>query len=406
MKVALVHDHLAQDGGAERVLAIFHKIYPDAPIFVLVYDSKRANKVFQKAKIETSFIQKMPWGLKRYQWYLPLMPLAVEKYNLFDYDLVISSSSAFAKGIITKPDSVHICYCHTPTRFLWSDTHSYTEELKYNKVIKKFIPSSLHKIRLWDRLASDRVDKFIANSQNIAGKIRKYYRRESEVIYAPVDIDKFQIASKIDSYFLTGGRLVAYKRFDLTIEVFNRLGWPLKIFGSGPEMKSLKKKARPNIEFLGRVSDKNLANLYARAKAFIFPQEEDFGITALESMASGRPVIAYGRGGALETVIPGKTGILFFKQTFDHLAEAVRKFNEHDFNPREIREYAAQFDIKIFENKIRDFISKSQGSIPHHQETSKPVEITDKPQEEPKPEKTQGPKEDTTEDGKVKPLSI
>ncbi len=390
MKVALVHDHLAQDGGAERVLAIFHKIYPDAPIFVLVYDQKRANQIFKKVKIQTSFIQKMPWGLKRYQWYLPLMPLAVEKYNLFDYDLVLSSSSAFAKGIITKAETLHICYCHTPTRFLWSDTHSYTEELKYNKVVKKFIPHSLHKIRLWDRLAADRVDKFIANSKNIAGKIKKYYRREAEVIYAPVDTAKFQITRKIGSYFLTGGRLVAYKRFDLAIEVFNRLGWPLKIFGSGPELKSLKRKARPNIEFLGRVSDQKLTNLYARSKAFIFPQEEDFGITALESMASGRPVIAYGRGGALETVIPEKTGILFSEQTFTELAEAVRNFDQSKFDPQEIRNYALQFDSEIFEAKIRNFINKSLNGSQYEPETKSGALK----------------KQKSTKNGKVKPLSL
>lgn len=359
MKVALVHDHLAQDGGAERVLAIFHKIFPHAPIFVLVYDRKKANPIFKKAQVKTSFIQKMPWGLQRYQWYLPLMPLATERYNLFDYDLVLSSCSAFAKGIITRPETIHICYCHTPTRFLWSDTHSYTRELKYNKIIKKFIPFSLYKIRMWDRLAADRVDYFIANSQNIAHKIKKYYRRQADVVYAPVDTQKFQISPEIEPYFLTGGRLVAYKRFDLTIKVFNKLGWPLKIFGSGPEAHSLKRQARPNIQFLGKVSEETLSQLYARAKAFIFPQEEDLGITALESMAAGRPVIAYGRGGALETVIPGKTGILFNNQSEEELLECVRTFAEKKFNPQEIRKHALRFDTQIFEEKIRNFIQRA-----------------------------------------------
>lgn len=359
MKVALVHDHLAQDGGAERVLAIFHRLYPKAPIFVLVYDWKKANKVFRKTQIKTSFIQKLPWGLSRYQWYLPLMPQTFERFNLFPYDLVFSSCSAFAKGVITRPETLHICYCHTPTRFLWSDTHSYTKELKYNKIIKKFIPFSLHKIRLWDRLAAERVDKFIANSENIARKIQKYYQKKAEVIYAPVDLRKFYIARDIGSYFLTGGRLVAYKRFDLTIKVFNKIGWPLKIFGTGPEAKSLKKLARPNIEFLGRVSDNKLARFYAYARAFIFPQEEDFGITPLESMASGRPVIAYARGGALETVIPGKTGIFFERQDEKSLLAAIRGFRENDFNPAEIREYASQFDVRIFEKRIKNFVAQS-----------------------------------------------
>lgn len=370
MRVALVHDHLAQDGGAERVLAIFHKIFPRAPIFVLVYDKKRANKVFRNADIRTSFIQKMPWGLARYQWYLPFMPQAVERYNLFDYDLVLSSSSAFAKGVITRPETLHICYCHTPTRFLWSDTHSYTKELKYNKLVKKFIPNTLHKIRIWDRSAADRVDAFVANSQNIAQKIKKYYRRRSKIIYAPVDTKKFYLSSEIQNYFLTGGRLVAYKKFDLAIQVFNKLGWHLKIFGSGPEEKKLKRRARPNIKFLGKVPDKELAKLYAHSKAFIFPQEEDFGITALESMASGRPVIAYGQGGALETVIPEKTGILFKKQGEEDLAEAIRQFNEKNFEPQIIRKHALNFDTKNFEREVIDFIHTSWRTI-HQKENKK-----------------------------------
>ncbi|MDD5627382.1 MAG: glycosyltransferase [Patescibacteria group bacterium] len=372
MKVALVHDHLAQDGGAERVLTIFHKIYPEAPIFVLVYDKKGANRVFRKTKIKTSFIQKMPLGLKRYQWYLPLMPLAFEEFNLFDYDLVISSASAFAKGVIIRPETLHICYCHTPTRYLWSDTHSYTKELKYNKIIKKFIPLTLHKIRLWDYLASRRVDYFIANSENIARKIKKYYRREAEVIYAPVELKKFHLSAKIGNYFLTGGRLVAYKKFDLTIQTFNKLGWPLKIFGVGSEFKSLKKIARPNIEFLGKVSDTKLAEVYSHSRAFIFPQEEDLGITALESMASGRPVIAYGRGGALETVIPDKTGILFPEQTVESLAEAIKSFDPKNFNAKKIREYVAQFDVALFEKKIKEFIAKALAE--YHQKKS-PLEL-------------------------------
>jgi len=366
MRVALIHDHLAQDGGAERVLAIFHKIYPEAPIFVLVYNREKANRVFCQAKIKTSFIQKMPGGQSRYQWYLPLMPLAFEKFNLFNYDLVLSSTSAFAKGVITRPETLHLCYCHTPTRYLWSDTHSYTKELKYNRLIKKFIPFVLHKIRIWDRLAADRVDYFIANSENIRRKIKKYYRREATVIYAPVDLGKFYVSKNRGNYFLTGGRLVAYKKFDLTIKVFNRLGWPLKIFGAGPEIGALKKMARPNIEFLDRISDRGLASLYAEAKAFVFPQEEDLGITALESMAAGRPVIAFASGGALETVIPGKTGILFETQTADALSCAIKNFKESDFNSEEIREYVSRFDAKIFEEKIKAFIEEARGKYYGH----------------------------------------
>lgn len=358
MRVALIHDHLAQDGGAERVLAVLHNMYPKAPIFVLVYDQKGANKIFRKAKIVTSFIQKMPWGVTHYQWYLPFMPVAFERFDLKDFNLVISSSSAFAKGVITQPETKHICYCHTPTRYLWSDTHSYTKELKYNQLIKKFIPLTLHKLRIWDRLSADRVDYFIANSQNIARKIKKYYRRKSEVIWAPVDTKKFFISQFLEPYFLTGGRLVSYKKFDLTIQAFNRLGWPLKIFGSGPEEKNLKKMAKPNIEFVGKVSDQSLANLYSHSQAFIFPQEEDFGITALESMASGRPVIAYAKGGAIETVIPGKTGLLFSNQEVDDLIDIIKNFESAIFKPQQIREFAIKFDVEIFKTKIRRIVRK------------------------------------------------
>jgi len=359
-RIALIHDHLAQDGGAEKVLKVFSDMYPKAPIFTLLYEPNNAAKYFKNRTIQTSIIQRIPGGVKHYKWFMPFMPMAVEFFNLSTFDVVISDTSSFAKGVITSVKTPHICYCHTPTRYLWSDTHQYINELKYNKWFKKIISLVLNRIRIWDRLAADRVDYFIANSENIRRKIKKYYRREATVIYAPADLDKFRLASNRGNYFLTGGRLVAYKKFDLTIKVFNRLGWPLKIFGAGPEIGALKKMARPNIEFLGRISDQALSSLYAEAKAFIFPQEEDLGITALESMAAGRPVIAFASGGALETVIPGKTGILFGAQTIDALSSAVKNFKESDFNPEEIREYVSRFDAKIFEQKIKIFIEEAK----------------------------------------------
>src|SRR3989344_7180502 len=218
MKIALIHDHVTQHGGAEEVLKIFQEIWPAAPTFTLFFNKERLGEYFKDKDIRTSFLQNWPGALKHYQWFLPLMPVATESYDLMDYDVVLSSCSAMAKGVITRSNTLHVCYCHTPTRYLWSDTHRYVEELRYNRLVKKIVPLSLHRLRTWDQLAAQRVDLFVANSKNIAHRIKKYYRRDSIIIHPPVATDQFKIADKIDKYFLTGGRLVAYKRFDLTIK--------------------------------------------------------------------------------------------------------------------------------------------------------------------------------------------
>lgn len=358
MKIALIHEHLAQDGGAEKVLMVFQELYPDAPTHTLVYNPARANSAFLNKDIRTSFLQKLPFGVKKYQWYLPLMPLAVEQYDLMDYDLVLSSVSAFAKGVITRPDAVHICYCHSPTRYLWTDTRQYIEALPYNRLFKRLILSRLPSLRVWDRLAADRVDYFIANSKTVQDRIRKYYRRDSTIIYPPVDVDRFTPSDTVEKFFLIGGRLVAYKRYDLAIQAFNRLGLPLKIFGSGPEEKRLRSMAKGTIEFLGKVGDLELRKLMSQATAFIHPQEEDFGITAVESMAAGRPVIAYARGGALETVIPNKTGVFFDEQSWEALADAVLRFKPSDYHPQEIRAWAETFSRPRFAEQIRAFVTE------------------------------------------------
>ncbi|MFP4514878.1 MAG: glycosyltransferase [Parcubacteria group bacterium] len=362
MKTALVHDHLAQDGGAEKVLQTFLEMYEHAPIFTLLYDKKNAIKYYSKHEIQASIIQKLPGGVSHYKWYLPLMPLAVEFFDLRPYNLVLSDTSSFAKGVITAPDSTHICYCHTPTRYLWSDTHQYINELKYNKWLKKIISLILTRLRVWDKSAADRVDYFIANSKTVQKRIKKYYRRNSEVIYPPVETNKFYISKDLDNYFLIGCRLAPYKRVDLVIESFINLGadYKLKIFGSGVDEKRLKKiaKGHDNIEFLGRVSEQEKIKLYSKALAFINPQEEDFGITPVESMASGRPVIAYRKGGATETIVEGKTGIFFNKQTVSSLSEAIKSYSEHDFNPEEIRGHALFFSKDRFKREINDFIAQ------------------------------------------------
>jgi len=362
MKIALVHDYLAQDGGAERVLKAFHEIWPDAPIFVLFHNRDRI-QYFHNADVRESFIARLPFGRTKYQWYLPMMPRATEHHNLREFDVVLSSTSAFAKGVLTQPDTLHISYCHTPTRYLWSETHEYIADLKYNILIKSMIPRLIHRMRLWDKMSVDRVDYFIANSGTVRNRIQKYYRRDADIIYPPADVDQFTIAKHIDSYFLAGGRLVTYKRFDLLINTFNRLGTRLKIFGTGPELEHLKAMAKPNIQFLGKVTDRQKADLYARAMAFIHPQVEDLGITPIESMASGRPVIAYGVGGATETVIPGKTGIFFPEQTWESLYETVVNFNPQSWDSAGIREWAQKFSSDDFKERIQKYVEDRYGEF-------------------------------------------
>ena len=356
MNVALVHDHLTQDGGAEEVVKALMNIFPQSPVYTLIFDQPKIDSFFNGKNIFSSFIQKLPLGVKKYQWFLPLMPAATEHHNLSGYKLIISSSSIFSKGIIPPPNAIHICYCHTPPRFLWTDSHNYLKELQQNLFIKKFLPLILTRLRQWDKIAAERVDNFIANSREVQKRIKKYYNRDSEIIHPPVETRKFHIAGKTENYFLTGGRLVGYKRFDLAIAAFNRLNLPLVIFGDGPLFKKLKAEAKSNVQFLGRVSEKKRAELYSRCQAFINPQLEDFGITAVEAMASGRPVIAYRAGGAQETVVDNKTGVLFEEQTWEDLAYKILRFQPANFNPAEIREHALQFDTEVFNRKIKEFI--------------------------------------------------
>jgi len=375
MKIALIHDHLTQEGGAERVLKVFQEIWPEAPTFTLVYDADRVGHLFTGHRIVTSFLQRFPGARRHPQWYLPLMPTATESYDLRKYDVVLSSCSAFAKGVITRSNTVHICYCHTPTRYLWSDTHQYVEDLPYPRFVKWKIRRLMTGLRTWDQVAAQRVDRYVANSRNVAERIAKYYRRESEVVYPPVEIEQFAAAKRGDgNYYLTGGRLVPYKRFDLVITAFNRLNIPLKVFGEGPSLPRLRAMAKSNIEFLGKVDGKALADSYAFALAFIQPQVEDFGITAIEAMAAGRPVIAYAAGGAVETVLPGKTGAFFDEQSWESLADAVIRFRPKDYKENLIREHASQFGAVPFRTKIRNIVEQAWLTVqekrwPVHQAT-------------------------------------
>ncbi len=352
MKIAFVHEYLNQFGGAERMLQVLCALYPRAPIYTLLYDRDATGGVFDGRVIKTSFLQNFPFTKKHHRIFPLLMPLAIEQFDFSDYDLVFSVSASFAKGIITKPRTKHICYCLTPPRFLWDDSQNFVEEFGYSKLVKKFLPPFITYLRIWDSQASLRVDEFWSISNFIEDRIRKYYSRPSRVIYPPVNITKFHVSKQVGDYFIMAGRLVSYKRFDLAIKAFNKNGLPLKIVGIGPELNKLKKIADKNIEFLGLVSDEKLANLYSRAQACIFPQEEDFGIVPLESMASGRPVIAYRAGGAKETVVENKTGIFFNEQKPESLQAAIENFQNLKFSPEVCRSHAEKFDIKIFKDNI------------------------------------------------------
>jgi glycosyltransferase involved in cell wall biosynthesis len=356
MKIALVHDYLVQYGGAERVLECFTELFPDAPIYTLVYDKNSMHGVFEGKDIRTSYLQKIPFANKQHRLFPPLMPSAIEQFDFSKYDVVLSDSASFAKGIITGPETLHICYMHTPMRYAWDDCQKYTADFGFPGIIKKIVPYFMNYIRLWDRLSADRVDKFIANSNFVSKRIKKYYRKESEVINPPVTIDNFYTEKNPENYFLMVGRLIAYKRHDIAIEAFNEMGLPLKIIGRGPELKRLKKMAKNNIEFFGRVPDKDLAEYYAKCQAFIFPQEEDFGIVAIEAFASGRPVIAFKGGDIPEHMEEEKMGVFFKKQTAKDIVKAVKKFKELKFNQEYIRSKSLKFDRELFKGRIKRYV--------------------------------------------------
>ncbi|NMC51412.1 glycosyltransferase family 4 protein [Candidatus Kuenenbacteria bacterium] len=356
MSIALIHDYLVQLGGAEKVLLSLGRVFPNSPIFVMLHDREKIGSIFPPQKIYSSWLQKMPFAKSHYQWYLTLMPKAASSHQLDSYNIIVSSASSFAKNIKKNKDAVHFCYCHTPTRYLWHDHLSYVEDLNYPFWVKKLIPLFLPRLRHLDLVSARQVDYFIANSKTVQERIQKYYGRDSVVIYPPVATHDFEPSEKIDNYFLAGGRLVAYKKYDLTIKTFNKLGIKLKIFGTGPEKKRLQKMAYKNIKFLGAVDDSAKNELYRHCLAYIHPQLEDFGITAVEAMAAGRPVIAFGAGGALETIIPGKTGEFFPEQTWEALAYQILHFQPEKYNSVFIKNHAEKFSTERFETEIKNYI--------------------------------------------------
>lgn len=356
MKVALVHDWLNQLGGAEDVLGTLIELYPDAPLFTSLYWRKKMPSEWAEWDVRTSFVDRLPWARKKQQLYFPLYPLAFEQFDFDDFQLVISNKSGFCHGIITGPETLHICYCLTPTRYVWR-YHQYAEQESLGRPLRLLLQPFLTNLRQWDRLAADRVDHFVAISEAVRRRIAKIYRRDSTIIYPPVDTGRFEPATRPDDYYLFVGRLVPYRRVDLLIEAFNQMDKPLLIAGSGRDRARLEAIAGPSITFLGFVPDEDLPDLLARAKAFVFPGEEDFGIAPLQAMAAGRPVIAYAAGGARETVVPG-AGLLFAEQSVAAIIKAVESLDVEALSPAFIRAHAEKFDTRVFKRKITDFVAQ------------------------------------------------
>ncbi|HYA88748.1 MAG TPA: glycosyltransferase family 4 protein [Nitrospirota bacterium] len=363
MKTAIVHDWLISYAGSERVLEQIIKLYPDADLFSLIDFLPEPERQFlQHRNIQTSFLQHFPFAKSKYRGYLPFMPLAIEQFDLSSYELVISSSHAVAKGVLTTSDQLHVCYCHTPIRYAWDLQRQYLIESGLDKGIKgKIAKLILHYIRLWDYSASRRVDHFIANSHNVAAKIKKHYGREASVIYPPVDIDKFQPISKKEDFFLTVSRMVPYKKIDLIVEAFSQTpDKRLVVIGDGPTLSKVKAKAKKNIEILGYQVTDVIRSYLQRARAFVFAADEDFGILPVEAQACGTPVIAYEKGGVLETIINGKTGIFFKEQTTASLINAVQEFerSEDCFDTNVIRQNAEKYGRDRFQKEFLDLMGK------------------------------------------------
>ena len=372
IKVAIVHDWLVAYAGAERVLEEIINCYPDADLFSVVDFIPKNERGFLKNKpVKTSFIQKLPFAKKKYRTYLPFMPLAVEQFDLSGYDIVISSSHAVAKGVITGPDQLHISYVHSPMRYAWDLQHQYLKETGLVRGLQGWLAKrELHKLRMWDLRTANGVDHFLANSRFIARRIWKVYRREATVIYPPVDVDSFTLCEQKEGFFLTASRMVPYKKIDLIAEAFSLMpDKRLYIIGDGPDFDKVKSKAGANVELLGYQPFEVLRNYMQRAKAFVFAAEEDFGIVPVEAQACGTPVIAYGKGGALETVTEGETGLFFDAQTPSSIIEAVKRFEDMKdrFIPSKIREKTLRFSKDRFRQEFSSFVNdawesfKSQG---------------------------------------------
>lgn len=359
MKVALIHDWLVTMGGAERVLEELARLFPEAPIYTGVVNRANLSPFLKTREIIPTFVQRFPLVFRWYNRYLPFLLYGFEQFDLSSYDLVISSSAALAKGVVTRAETRHIAYVHTPMRYAWDLYHEYRNR-EARGLSKRLMGPMFHYVRLWDRISADRVDEFIANSRTVQQRIWKHYRRPAEVIHPPVDVERFQVSQEPGQYYLALSRLVAYKRIDLAIEAANRAKLPLVVAGDGPERKRLEAMAGPTVQFVGRVGEDRMAELMQKAMAFLFPGEEDFGIAPVESQAAGRPVIGYGRGGILDTVIPGETGILFSRQQVEDLIAAMEQARTISWDPYHIRRHAERFRPEIFRERLSQVIHREE----------------------------------------------
>jgi glycosyltransferase involved in cell wall biosynthesis len=363
-QVALVHEWLEARAGSEKVVEQMLAVFPQADLFSLVkfFAADSPPQIPDRTRIQTSFIQRLPFAKQHFRQYLPLMPLAIEQFDLADYDLVISSNHAVAKGVLTRPHQLHISYVHTPIRYAWDLQQQYLTQAGLTRGLKGGLTRLiLHYLRLWDLAADHRVDCFVANSRYVAHRIRKTYRRPATVIYPPVAIDRFRWDCDREDFYLTVSRCVPYKRVDLTVAAFSQLARPLVVIGDGPALAPLQQIAPANITFLRNPSDAVVSDYMARCRAFIFPAEEDFGITMVEAQAAGAPVIAYGQGGSAETVIHNQTGVLFAHQTIRDLVEAVAYFEEHrtNFAAEIIRNHAETFSEQRFQQEFSSFVANT-----------------------------------------------
>jgi glycosyltransferase involved in cell wall biosynthesis len=359
-RVAIVHDYLVQGvRGAERVVHAFHQMFPDAPIYTLVYDPERMGEWFSGCDVRPSFLQRIPGGVRHYQKWFALMPRAIGSLPLDDYDVVISSSSAWAKGCRRREGALHICYCYTPARFLWHWSDQYIASLSCGRLPRTLVRWSIPRLRRWDIATLARVDRFVAISRVVQDRIRRYYDREAAIIYPPVETSRFGPVDEEGDFFLSVGALNAHKRVDVAVEACNRLCLPLVIIGDGPERPRLEALAGPTVRFAGKLSDEETLWHFQRCRAFLMPQEEDFGIAPLEAQASGRPVVAYRAGGACETVLEDETGVFFDEQTPDAMAEAIRRVGRLSFDKQRLREHACQFDVDVFKHRFRMFVEEA-----------------------------------------------
>ena len=360
MNIAIVHDWFTEKGGAENVVSELLDLFPEAEFFSLVdfFDTEQRRQVLRDKHVTTTFIQRLPFAKKIFRHYLLLFPLAIERLDLRKFDLIISSSYAVSKGVMSGPSQLHISYCHSPMRYAWDMYFPYIEEHKVTGIKEKFLSYVLHKIRVWDVVASNRVDHFIANSDFVRKRIGKYYRRDAPVIHPPVDTDRFSLHEAKEAYYFTVSRMVPYKKIRMIAEAFAANGRPLVIAGDGPEFDAISRIATPNITLLGYVSDAVVTEYMQKAKAFVFAAYEDFGIVPVEAMACGTPVIAYGKGGILDTMVDGTTGVLFDEQTAASLNRAVERFETLPYDARRISEHARRFSSERFREEISAFIDE------------------------------------------------